>query len=470
MKKTILLVLVVAIIIGLIPGIAKAKLVACVGNSQTYGYGLSRQDTYPDHLERILQQFDPQWEVRNFGVSGAGLLSKGNKPYVVQGAFHSALNCEPDVVIIELGANDAYSGPWAHKDDFVPDYSALIDSFTALPSRPLIWICNVTWVVSIPWGIDKTLIRNEMNPLIQQVGTYKKVPVIDLYTSLEDKPHLFLSDGVHWNTEGAKLVAEIVAAAIFSVRCPPDFNGDGAVDIKDLLRLIDSWGQENPMADIAPPPFGDGIVDALDLELLMSYWWQEVDDPTLVAHWALDEAEGEIAYDNAGICDGTILGAPVWQPTGGMVDGALQFDGVDDFIFINSIPNIIKGPFSVFAWIKGGAPGQVVISQRGEVNWVCADTLEGNLKTELKGTGRGAAILPSQTNITDGNWHRIGLVWDDSHRTLYVDEVAVAEDTQTNLVASENGLYIGTGKAMEPGSFWSGLIDDVRIYNRAVTP
>jgi hypothetical protein len=31
------------------------------------------------------------------------------------------------------------------------------------------------------------------------------------------------------------------------------------------------------------------------------------------------------------------------------------------------------------------------------------------------------------------------------------------------------GLYIGTGKAMEAGTFWSGLIDDVRIYNKALT-
>jgi len=132
--------------------------------------------------------------------------------------------------------------------------------------------------------------------------------------------------------------------------------------------------------------------------------------------------------------------------------------------------NPADGKFSVFAWIKGGAPGQAVLSQAGGANWLYADPLEGNLITELKGLGRGGAELLSQTFITDGNWHRIGLVWDGSHRTLYVDDVTVAEDEQTNLEASENGLYIGTGKAIEPGSFWTGLIDDVRIYNRAVTP
>ncbi len=90
--------------------------------------------------------------------------------------------------------------------------------------------------------------------------------------------------------------------------------------------------------------------------------------------------------------------------------------------------------------------------------------------TELMGAGQDATELLSQTIITDGNWHRIGLVWDGSHRTLYVDDVAVAEDEQTNLAASENGLYIGAGTAIETGSYWSGLIDDVRIYNRAVMP
>ena len=90
--------------------------------------------------------------------------------------------------------------------------------------------------------------------------------------------------------------------------------------------------------------------------------------------------------------------------------------------------------------------------------------------TELKGTSGGAAILRSQAVITDGNWHRIGLVWDGSHRTLYVDDVAVAEDTQDNLEVSENRLYIGTGKALKSGTYWSGLIDDVRIYNRVVRP
>ena len=127
------------------------------------------------------------------------------------------------------------------------------------------------------------------------------------------------------------------------------------------------------------------------------------------------------------------------------------------------------GVFSVVAWVQGGAPGQVVISQEGGADWLITDA-EGNLMTELKGSGRSTKPLQSQTNITDGIWHRIGFVWDGTSRTLYVDGVAVAQDTQDDMEGLNSGLYIGTGNFMHSGTFWSGLIDDVRIYNRAVRP
>lgn len=101
---------------------------------------------------------------------------------------------------------------------------------------------------------------------------------------------------------------------------------------------------------------------------------------------------------------------------------------------------------------------------------VGADPSNGALMTTLIGSGRSGGPLLPQTVITDGNWHRIGLVWDGLNRTLYVDDVPVAQDTQTGLNGSASGLNIGCGTSFEPSSFWFGLIDDARIYNRAVTP
>jgi hypothetical protein len=95
---------------------------------------------------------------------------------------------------------------------------------------------------------------------------------------------------------------------------------------------------------------------------------------------------------------------------------------------------------------------------------------EGKLMTELTSPGRSAVPLLSDTTITDGQWHRIGFVWDGLYRTLYVDGIAVAQDMQDSLESSSNGLYIGVGKNYATDSFFSGQIDDVRIYNRVVVP
>jgi len=154
------------------------------------------------------------------------------------------------------------------------------------------------------------------------------------------------------------------------------------------------------------------------------------------------------------------------------VAGALQLNGTEGYVSTEFVLDPGDGAFSVFAWIKGGAPGQVIISQADGINWLCADASEGNLMTELRYVSRGdsGAPLVSQTPITDDVWHRMGLSWDGTNRILYVDDVEVASDTQPSLVSSGGGLHIGTGKNRESGTFWSGLIDDVRIYNRAVRP
>ncbi len=262
------------------------------------------------------------------------------------------------------------------------------------------------------------------------------------------------------------------AAACVTVEeyAPPlvvDFNGDGIVDCVDMCMMVDHWHTDEPLYDISPMPGGDGIVDVQDLIVLAEHLFTY---PGAVAYWKLDETEGSIAADSIADSHGILYGDPVWEPNDGIVDSALRFDGINDYVSTPFVLNPTDGSFSVFAWVKGGAPGQVVLSQMGGANWLCADSSEGNLMTELKGTGRNAAELLSQTIITDGDWHRIGFVWDGSYRTLYVDDIAVAEDTQDNLEGSNNDLYIGTGKAKEPGTLWSGLIDDVRIYNRAVRP
>jgi hypothetical protein len=217
-------------------------------------------------------------------------------------------------------------------------------------------------------------------------------------------------------------------------------------------------------------PWGDGKVDKKDLEVLMNSWGQEVNDPRLAASWRLDETSGMVAADSIGANNGTLVGDPIWQPVGGKLGGALQLDGIHDYVRTPFVVDPAKGPFSVLAWVQGGAPGQVILSQVEGANWLMADSSAGLLMTQLKEPGRKSHDLVSPQAITDGRWHRVGLTWDGSNRILYVDGVEAAKDAQASLAGSTGKISIGAGSSLAPGSFWKGLIDDVRVYDRAVTP
>jgi len=246
-----------------------------------------------------------------------------------------------------------------------------------------------------------------------------------------------------------------------------DFNGDNMIDLADLVMLIESWGTADTRYDIGPMPWGDGKVDANDLEVLMGHWAEE---PGLIAKWKLDEVSGTTAADSTGASDGTLIGGPLWQPDGGIEGGAILLDGVDDYIETPFVLDPVGGPFSVFAWIKNGLPGQAILSQASGVNWLML-TPSGALATDLQQSGgRSSKPLVSTAMIVDNVWHQVGFVWDGSNRILYVDGVEVAWDKQANLAGSAGGFHIGAGATLEPGTFWSGLIDEVRIYNRVVRP
>jgi hypothetical protein len=263
-----------------------------------------------------------------------------------------------------------------------------------------------------------------------------------------------------------------------------DFDDDGIVAMNDLLMLIENWGTDDPKFDIGPMPWGDGVVDAADLEALMKYWGQNMTGMLAQAHWKLDESEGSIANDSAGENDATLVGEPLWQPTGGWLDGALELDGVDDGAQAGFVLDPKDGPFSVFAWVKGGGPDQVIISQangnigRG-VNWLLTDSAEGNLMSEFNCLDENYSpgiVLLSSIEITDGLWHHVGLVWDVFNRTriLYVDGIEVAQDMMRKggwLMWEDGGINIGfKASILHRHGYWSGIIDDVRIYDRALTP
>lgn len=267
-----------------------------------------------------------------------------------------------------------------------------------------------------------------------------------------------------WGRVDVRAALDLVLAK----RC--DLNGDWNVDDRDLAIVEAAIDTNDLSADIAPPARRDGVVDGSDFELVTRYLGTVI-PLGLIAHWKLDETAGIIAHDSAGEHhDTTILGVPFWHPEGGKVGGALQLSGVPNSLITKFSRDPATCPVTVFAWVKGGGPDQVIISQRGGSDWLMASPAGGTLMTNLKLAGGQSQPLTSSAVITDGNWHRVGLSWDGSSRILSVDGVEVARDTQVGLASSTEDFTFGGGGTMAPSSFWQGLIDDVRIYDRAVKP
>jgi N-acetylneuraminic acid mutarotase len=273
----------------------------------------------------------------------------------------------------------------------------------------------------------------------------------------------------------------VLTSAVYASDVIVDLNGDGIVDATDMCIVVDHWGTEDPLCDIAPPPFGDGIVDVQDLIVLAEHLFEEISEifpPWLLAYWKLDDAEGDLAHNSITETPGILYGEPHWQPDSGQKSGALEFDGVDDYVDIGFVLNPAENAFSAFAWIKGGAPGQVILSQTdgpggtGEI-WLGADPSSGKLMTGIRPPAGRSPTPPMVADavVTNGQWHYVGIVVTEQKvRNLYVDGTRAAFDTSPVVLPySDGGLFIGSGKTLEAGTFFSGLIDDVRIYNKALS-
>lgn len=182
--------------------------VACVGNSITYGYGLSSSQAYPSVLQNLL---GTDYIVGNFGVSARTLLKKGDRPYWNEPAYQQALAFNPDIVIIMLGTNDSKSINWGkHGNEFNQDYTDLINSFRNLGSNPEIYICILPPAQNVGWNILNSVINDEINPAIMAVAQKNATNVIDVYSVFESKSSLIMADGVHPNAAGAEALAKKV--------------------------------------------------------------------------------------------------------------------------------------------------------------------------------------------------------------------------------------------------------------------
>ena len=206
----------------------------------------------------------------------------------------------------------------------------------------------------------------------------------------------------------------------------------------------------------------------------------------LVAYWPLDDGGGATASDASGNeYDGTLNGGPVWGV--GMFGGALDFDGADDYVDCGNpgILNFGTGDFTISAWIKMPAASETntIFANGGDDGGGVRYTLSmgesnDNGITMLTDDNSDKIRAEGATLVTDDLWHHV--VGMREGTTLRTSVDGVYEDGINDLPSAGYDLSGTSQKNVLIGAIWSegdnvikkhfsGLIDDVAIWNRALT-
>ncbi|MHC4155288.1 MAG: LamG domain-containing protein [Planctomycetota bacterium] len=196
----------------------------------------------------------------------------------------------------------------------------------------------------------------------------------------------------------------------------------------------------------------------------------DISDP--IAHWRFDEGSGDIAFDSAGNNHGTLYGNPTWI-AGKVGSHALDFDAVDDYVLVPASPDLPYGSIArtITMWIYTNPS-----------SWRNNETSPFNYGLRSRRQAFGLDMHPHpymqfytweddlvfNTNAPREGWIHVALMYDGNR--------IIKAYTQGEFRGSRTlGGLLNTGFSdIEIGTFahwyFTGKIDDVRIYDRALTP
>jgi len=200
----------------------------------------------------------------------------------------------------------------------------------------------------------------------------------------------------------------------------------------------------------------------------------DINDPDLVCWFRFNEGSGDKTYDWKQGLEGTIHGA-TWVT--GYIGKALSFDGSDDYVEVSDNDLLdISDAITIEAWIYPTSESSVFQGIVAKYEW-SADQREYELGlkdgkvrflTSSDGTTSTEDYLDSPYELTLFQWYHVVAVFDGNYKYLYINGKMVAKKQWSNTIfKGTSPLWIGRSDGTQ---FYNGIIDEVRIYKRALTP
>jgi len=190
--------------------------------------------------------------------------------------------------------------------------------------------------------------------------------------------------------------------------------------------------------------------------------------PAPIACWRFDEGAGDTASDSAGDKHGTVYGA-TW--TEGILDRALQFDGIDDYVDCANAPALTPDLFTISMWIYAQASA-------GSRSILCKAGGDKDKDYDFKlfaahnpnfsfGDGSQNVVLHSSSVIPLNEWIHIALTRDKTEAAIHVNGTQLMSKTYDFAPSATHHKLIIGGGSLQP---FQGKIDDLHIYDVVLSP
>ena len=261
-----------------------------------------------------------------------------------------------------------------------------------------------------------------------------------------------------------------------------------------LLPSTSSDDATNPIIDFVDPTPDDGASQSIGIVGInvniteenlssLTYNWDGTNttiyDDSLVLMYNFDNIVS-LGEDNSVVVDlsgnginGTAYGdaAPV---TGGKYFGAYTFDGAGDYVLATQT-GLATGanPRTIMAWINATDTESVKVPfAYGDTNANVGEVFGFYLSSDetLNFWGMAGSDFSTATKLTTNVWHHVAVTYDGSDVRVYLDAEQVGPTTARTLNTGNQNLFIGSDGDIDPNDYpYSGLMDEVRIWNRCLT-
>ncbi len=257
-----------------------------------------------------------------------------------------------------------------------------------------------------------------------------------------------------WSFDGTNIVgATNTTLTLTNVQ----FNqaGNYAVLVTNILGSVISSNAILTVIPCSPAP--SGLVD----------WWP---------------GEGN-ANDIVGTNNGTLVGGVSYAA--GEVGQAFSFDGTSGYVAIPDSPSLdsLITNITIELWMKSGQTNansdwKGIVTKGNSTAWQLKAESGAKTLNWCFGTSVNSYQLTGTRNVNDEQWHHVAATYDGTNMFIYVDGTLDASQAATGLIVPNSDLvciganskaYVPSCGCQEPGYFFNGLIDEVSIYNRALT-